>query len=94
MLNAASESPPINPPPMSDIVLMSAGISPSTGPASGFRFGKVSKSELIIPPNPNQIVVGKLTKPPNDEAYGLGMTMASRMKSVTFPVGELLEKFL
>src|SRR5947208_958801 len=89
-LNAASESPAIKPPPTSDIVLMSAGRSPSETflPAASF-FWPTSKSEDPTPPAVHQRTAGSSTKPPKDEAYGLGSTTASMRKSVVLPPNEV-----
>ena len=38
-----------------------------------------------MPPAPNQSDVCRLTKPPNDDAYGEGSTTASSRKSVAKP---------
>src|SRR4051812_35210009 len=96
MVRAARESPAINPPPINDIVLMSVGISPSVGCASGvlIRPRNISNSEATTPPAAHQMVGRNPTMPPKEEAYGLGSKSASTVKSVTRPARVLLEKFL
>src|SRR5712671_5532015 len=87
---AAKESPAINPPPTSEVVLMSAGNSPSTGALLlGLIMSRiVSYNEEITPPPAHQYRVFSSTNPPKDEAYGLGRINASRTKSVARPVLE------
>src|SRR6266513_1455848 len=87
-LSADRESPAIIPPPMSEVVLMSAGISPSAGFGSrAFRFFCASsKSDPMTPPRPYQKTGSGSKKPPNEDAYGLGMMTESRTKSVARPV--------
>ena len=70
--SAASASPAIRPPPNSDVLLMSAGSSPSS-PArrvSSARAARASSRLATTPPAPSQSDVARLTKPPNDSAYG------------------------
>src|ERR1051325_101685 len=71
-------SPAIRPPPRSDMVLMS-----DTSGTAALRRRSTSAfhAEEKMPPAPNQKAVHHSTKPPKLEAYGLGMMMASRMKS-------------
>src|SRR4051794_29511052 len=83
-VSAARESPAISPPPMSEVVLISAGTSPSAG-LVGFFVANRSNSPLITPPAANQMVVGSSTNPPKEEAYGLGKITASNTKSLTCP---------
>src|SRR4051812_17812162 len=81
----AIASPAIRPPPMSDMVLMSLPRSGSVPePPARRRRAAQFQTEEKMPPAPNQNEVHHSTKPPKLEAYGLGMMIASRMKSAVF----------
>src|SRR2546428_13511576 len=62
--SAARASPAISPPPTREAVLMSSG---SAG-AWFFRLGMLLAMLATTPPAANHVDVGKLTKPPNDDA--------------------------
>src|SRR5437868_2158343 len=79
--SAASASPAMSPPPTSDVVLMSSG----SASRASLRFGKLLTKLASAPPAANHVEVIRLTKPPNDDAYGEGSTTASSTKSVEKP---------
>src|SRR5204862_6210147 len=64
--SAASASPAIRPPPISDELLMSGG-RPSSRACSASRVS-VSSALENTPPAPNHSAVCRLTKPPKDSA--------------------------
>src|SRR5271165_6189068 len=72
----------MSPPPTSEAVLMSSG----SAAASSFFFGLLLAMLATTPPAANHEDVGRLTKPPKDDAYGDGKSTASRRKSVANPV--------
>src|SRR5205807_7075029 len=84
-LSAASASPAMRPPPTSDVVLMSSG----SASRASLRFGKLSMKLASAPPAANHVDVIRLTKPPNDDAYGEGNTTASSRKSAENPTRPL-----
>src|SRR5438093_9193728 len=88
--SAASASPAMSPPPTSEVVLMSGG----SATFSCFRLAKLLVRLATTPPAANHVDVGRLTKPPNDDAYGDGSTTASRRKSAANPVRLAAANFL
>src|ERR1700681_3833610 len=87
--SAASASPAMSPPPTSEVVLMSSG---SAG-ALFLSLGKLLTKLANTPPAANHADVSRLTKPPNDDAYGDGSTTASSRKSVLKPTLPALTNF-
>ena len=53
--------------------------------AFSLRLANVSIMLALTPPAANQVEDGRLTKPPNDEAYGEGRMAESSAKSVAKP---------
>src|SRR6185369_4958220 len=86
--SAASASPAIRPPPKSDVAVMSEGSAPAS-PGASRRLRRAARASIRLattPPAPSQSDVAKLTKPPNESAYGDDSTVESRTKSTALPL--------
>src|SRR4029450_596653 len=88
--SAASASPALRAPPTNDAVLMSSGRAAGLS----LRMGMLLSALASTPPPANHAEVGRLTKPPNDDAYGDGSNAESSTKSVANPTLVVSTNFL